>query len=77
MIRKEDNLTGRCFGAWTVIAFASCDPFLKWRCRCSCGAERAVFQSNLLSGRSTRCKSCAIRAQWVGRRAARREAVAV
>ena len=31
-----------------------------WLCRCSCGREVEVQQSNLLDGHSTRCRSCSI-----------------
>ena len=52
------DLVGRAFGRWVVI---SADPErgrnggLRWRCRCSCGSERAVRADSLRSGGTISC----------------------
>lgn len=52
------DLVGRAFGRWVVI---SVDPErgrngrLRWRCRCSCGSERAVRADSLRSGGTISC----------------------
>lgn len=46
------DLTGRRFGRWTVIRFAS-RGF--WLCRCVCGTERTVRRSNIVYGVSKSC----------------------
>lgn len=52
-----EELAGKVFGDWTVIKR---DPYKRsthrrWICRCVCGAEKSVFQSNLTRGKSTGC----------------------
>ena len=53
-----DNLIGRRFGSWTVLAFHDRhgkNMLLRWRCRCDCGIERIVFGQNLKKGLSRSC----------------------
>lgn len=51
---------GDVFGSWAVIERSgSQNGRALWRCRCTCGNESHVTTSNLLSGTSTRCRSCA------------------
>lgn len=50
------NLVGQSFGRWTVLDFWGCDNRRSyWRCRCACGTERRVDQSQLRSGKSRSC----------------------
>ncbi len=58
-----EDLTGRRFGRWTVVGYASYSPsgrqaYHTWRCRCGCGWQGAVIHHNLIGGRSKRCASC-------------------
>jgi len=67
------DLAGQRFGRWTVVAFAGnagADRRSRWLCRCNCGAERVVYSSSLLRGRSTSCgclRNEKSRARWIGR----------
>jgi len=61
--RVDVELTGRKFGKWEVLKRAE---FTKngsqaWWCRCECGTEKKVVQSNLLQGLSTMCRDCAFK----------------
>ena len=49
------DITGQSFGAWQVIGYAGNQ---KWRCVCSCGAERDRDGRSLRSGRSRSCLRC-------------------
>ena len=50
------DLTGRVFGRWTVVSLA---PRVKkrtfWNCICTCGVERIVGASPLVSGTTNSC----------------------
>lgn len=50
----ENDLTGRKFGALTVVERTGPD---QWLCRCDCGGECTVQGSILLSGKKTHCPS--------------------
>lgn len=53
---NDRDLTGQVFGSWTVLGFSHHTPrrHKRWLCRCGCGTERTVYETNLL-----RCsKSC-------------------
>ena len=61
------DLTGKRFGKWTVLEYAGqrirCyrgEKFLTrmWLCRCDCGVQKEVRDSNLTGGRSTKCQRC-------------------
>ena len=54
---KKMDLTGKRFGDWTVLyeVQSPCNS-RKWMCRCVCGNERAVYQTNLIRGLSTGCR---------------------
>ena len=56
-----DQMVGKKFGEWLVIARAESDTHgnRKYLVRCSCGNERTVESYSLIHGRSTRCQSCA------------------
>lgn len=46
------------FGEWTVIkAYSSKDKYGSWQslCRCSCGTEKEVSNSNLINGKTKSC----------------------
>jgi hypothetical protein len=51
---------GAVYGQWTVIDAAP-RPHgggERWLCRCSCGRERVMVASSIVSGESTQCKVC-------------------
>lgn len=51
-----DDLIGQKFGEWTVISFDKKVKYQKYyNCKCSCGVERSVAKSNLVSNKSTSC----------------------
>lgn len=54
---QHKDLTGMQFGLWTVTGCAASDAKgrRRWRCRCSCGKERDVYEQNLLYRKSTSC----------------------
>src|SRR5208282_1498932 len=61
--RVDVDLTSRKFGRWEVLRHAG---YMKngnqaWLCRCECGLEKKVAQSNLLLGLSTSCRACAVK----------------
>jgi hypothetical protein len=47
--------TGSTFGRLTVIERCAISKPKKWICRCECGKESLVFDSNLLRGHTTSC----------------------
>lgn len=51
------DLIGQKFGEWTVLSFhsASRNGHTRWLCYCSCGKEKDVFSTHLLSGASKSC----------------------
>ena len=60
MTNNCEELTGKEFGAWTVLERAIQPEGIKgkrtcWRVRCRCGVERVVLAQNLRSGRSRGC----------------------
>lgn len=59
--RMDVNLTGTVFGKWKVLQRV--EPVKNgnqgWFCRCECGLEKVLPQSNLLLGLTTMCTSCA------------------
>jgi len=55
------NLKGKIFGSWTVgERVPSKGGHVMWISTCSCGNVREVRGDNLLEGRSTQCKQCAL-----------------
>lgn len=55
---KRESLAGRVFETLTVLSettIRSGTYARRWICRCSCGNEKIVHQSNLISGNSTNC----------------------
>ena len=49
------DLTGKRFGSWVVLeSFGN----QMWLCRCDCGMQKNVYESNLISKRSTKCHQC-------------------
>ena len=61
MSRKAENLVGRKFGRWTVIARAeNVGTRAAWLCKCDCGAEHIVRADCLRRGKSLSCGCLAI-----------------
>lgn len=59
-----EDLTGRRFGRWEVLALVGRGPRrtgVLWKCRCVCGKEKTVSAKTLKDGASTSC-GCA---RWV------------
>lgn len=54
-----EDLTGKRFGKWTVLA-PSEKPYY-YTCRCDCGAVKDVYGSSLRLGKSRSCLSCSSR----------------
>jgi len=58
MQKKKLDLSGKEMGNWKVQYFSSRNPITrqsKWMCRCICGLEKEVLQSDLRSGASKSC----------------------
>ena len=51
------DLTGRVFGAWTVVELAEVSKLnrVQWLCKCACGTERVVRGNDLRRGKSKGC----------------------
>lgn len=59
---KQNNLTGKTFGFWTVEGFSGFDKRrnTKFVCECKlCGRRYDVYGLALLSGKSSKCRRCA------------------
>lgn len=56
MVKRED-LTGREFGRWKVLAFSHIrkSKYAYWKCQCSCGTEKFVRGCKLRGGESKSC----------------------
>lgn len=56
------NLTGKHYNKWTVLAFDHKGEYgeIYWRCQCECGRVRAVSAGNLRDGRSKGCHWCRV-----------------
>lgn len=54
---RVNDLTGREFGRWTVVARSglATDHTAKWLCRCSCGTEKVVHGTSLKKRSSRSC----------------------
>lgn len=70
--RDAEDLTGRTFGEWTVLARDHGAPKRKprWMCRCSCGTERSVSGHGLRREQSRSC-GCVNRREIVGTKVGR------
>lgn len=57
---KPNDLTGKTFGSWKVLykIGATSSGKIMWMCLCQCGKDIPVVGMNLVSGKSTRCRSC-------------------
>lgn len=57
MSRKRLELTGQKFGRLTVIKFSHMDKYVNtcWLCKCDCGKETTVINTNLKSGHTKSC----------------------
>lgn len=57
-MKTKEIKTGDKFGKWTVIkAYSSKNKYGSWQslCRCSCGIEKEVSNSNLINGKTKSC----------------------
>lgn len=55
------DLTGQCFGNWTVVARAenSGSGHVRWLCKCGqCGRTKTIYASNLKRTFTTHCFEC-------------------
>jgi hypothetical protein len=61
MVKVKEDLIGRKFGRLTVICQTEdyITPkgihYIQWRCKCDCGKEKNILESNLKSGKSRSC----------------------
>lgn len=60
--------TGKIFGQWTVLSRGTNNSrgTVRWICRCVCGKDQEVEGYALRSGKSSQCKSCALRGRRTG-----------
>lgn len=58
VINKGDK-----FGKWEIVKEVNKrdNLYRMWLCRCSCGMEKEVYQTHLVSGNSTGCIKCHVR----------------
>ena len=61
------DLTGQKFGELTALEKLRKKGNVYWRCRCSCGKEKELRQSHLLSGATTSC-GCKSTVDLIGQR---------
>lgn len=57
-IKRTVDLSGQVFGEWTVLFreyLENKKDAVYYRCKCSCGKERTIRYSNLISGNSRSC----------------------
>jgi hypothetical protein len=59
---NTDDITGKVYGELTVINFSHAEPHKKLKhfkylylCKCSCGKEKKVVRTNLITGHTTSC----------------------
>lgn len=66
----RQDIIGREFGKWNVLSFQSYTKKTghMYLCRCGCGKERSIPRHNLLSGKTTRCRSCSAIYHWSKRK---------
>ena len=56
------ELTGQTFGKLTVLGLGpNRGPKRRWRCQCECGRETLSQTSDLIAGKATGCRSCAVK----------------
>jgi xanthine dehydrogenase iron-sulfur cluster and FAD-binding subunit A len=64
MPRPAKELAGKLFGLWTVIERAGSNKTgALWKCRCTCGHEQILRSATIVSGKTTRCKACQVKAR--------------
>lgn len=57
-IKRTVDLSGQVFGEWTVLFrehLEGKEDAVRYRCKCSCGKERTISYSNLITGDSRSC----------------------
>ncbi len=53
---SQKDIAGKKFGEWTAIRYAErVGSNYFWLCRCSCGSEKNVKKSSLISGKTKSC----------------------
>lgn len=53
---RNKDLVGASFGRWTVLSRAASRSYRTyWAARCSCGTEREIAQTQLVTGKSKSC----------------------
>lgn len=65
-INRED-LVGKMFGKWSVLAFHSYDRKTGhlYLCQCSCLSEKLIPRDNLLKLKSHQCRKCSAKESWL------------
>lgn len=58
-LRFFKNIQGQKIGDWLILEPALDRPRIFWLCMCSCGRKVHIAQDQLISGKSSKCKSCA------------------
>lgn len=51
----DDEMLGRIFSRLTVIEKDISDKKYKYKCRCTCGTEKSILRSSLVSGKTKSC----------------------
>jgi len=60
------ELKGQQFGSWTVLEKVDAGNWkIHWKCQCNCGDIYIIYGSDLKRGKSTQCKSCAIKSSAI------------
>jgi hypothetical protein len=54
------SAVGKVYSSWTVLALTRHDGKARFDARCRCGVTYSVSAPSILSGRSTRCRPCAV-----------------
>lgn len=64
MSRLVPVTVGDVFNSWQVLEVCQTIP-ITLVCRCSCGDTRTLIKTNVVGGKSRKCKSCAIKERTV------------
>lgn len=62
-IYNIEEFIGKKFGKWTILENAgkSKDGHKIVKCKCECGTENILALSNLINGKTTQCRNCALK----------------
>jgi hypothetical protein len=60
-LHNKESVVGLSFNKWTVLEYSHKNSSGNWfyTCKCQCGSTGIVSASNLRTGKSKQCKSCA------------------